>query len=81
MTFKLVQQKSTKANAVFHIVDARGTTCGSVNVPPEEAADLQKHWRGAHAPGTPAGTAAAARTGVKLKPLPRLSRAAILRGC
>ena len=81
MTFKLTEKGRTRINTVFHVTDSDGDICGSINVPHAQAADLQKHWRGANTPGTPAGTAAAARTGVKLKPLPPLNRRAILRGC
>ena len=80
MTFKLTEKGRTKLNTTFHVTDSAGTIVGSINVANEQATDLQKHWRGANEP-EPAGPAAAARTGVKLKTLPHLSRRAILRGC
>ena len=80
MTFKLTEKGRTRLNTTFHITDSAGDICGSVNVPNEAASDLLKHWRGAQSPGTPAGAAAAARPGVKLR-LPPLSKQAILRGC
>jgi hypothetical protein len=74
MTFKLVQQKSAKANAVFRTVDAGGTTVGSVNVPHAQADDLVRHWRGGV--GAPSAKPALPRVA-----LPQLSKRAILRGC
>ena len=78
MTFQLVHKGNTAANAVFHVLDEKDTVVGSVNVPPSQAADLLRHWRGANTPGTPARTRPQ-RPRAKLK-LPPLNRAAILRG-
>ena len=81
MKFQLVQHSTTRANTVFHVRDAGdGTVLGSINCPRGQEDDLLGHWRGAQqSPGTPAGPAAAARPGVKLR-LPPLSKQAILRG-
>jgi hypothetical protein len=80
--FQLKKVSANDSLIKFHVINqSDGSICGSVNVAPSEESDLLKHWRGAHAPESPAGTAAAARTGVRLKPLPRMSRQAILRGC
>ena len=77
MKFQLVHKGNTAVNAVFHVLDEKDTVVGSVNVPPSQADDLQKHWRGAPAPGT---TAAAAKSGVPRVRLPAMSKATILRG-
>ena len=78
MTFKLTEKGRTRINTTFHVTDSAGDIVGSINVPHGQEDDLLRHWRGANAPGTPV---VAARPGANLKILPRLSRAAILRGC
>jgi hypothetical protein len=72
MRFRLVHKTTTAANAVFHITNARGDICGSVNVAPGEVNDLRKCWAGAY--GRPA-----AKPGVPVVKLPQLGKAAILK--
>ena len=56
MTFNFTEKGRTKVNTVYHISDAAGDIIGSINCPRGQEADLLSHWRGAQAPGTPAGT-------------------------
>lgn len=74
MRFQLVRKSTGRVLTTFHITNSKNDICGSINVPNSEAADLQKHWRGAYAPP-------AAKPGVKPVALPRLSKQAVLRGC
>jgi hypothetical protein len=84
MTFKLVHKSTNAALATFHIRDGRGDIVGSVNVKPDEVADLQKCWRdSAPAAAATAGKQARAANALvaALKRGPRMNKAAILRGC
>jgi hypothetical protein len=79
MKFKLVQKEAGKAFTVFSVIDGKGGVCGSVNVPNEDVSNFVKCWRGAYAAAKkPAGRAAIAASLLKG---PRLSKAALLRGC
>jgi hypothetical protein len=84
MTFKLVHKSTNAALATYHITDGRGDIVGSVNVKPDEVADLLKCWRGAvPAAAATAGKQARAANAISaaLKRGPRMNKAAILRGC
>ena len=86
MTFQLMHKGDTAVNAVFHVVDSAGTTVGSINVPHGQEDDLQKCWRGAVPSAATAATAgkqarAANAMVAALKRGPRMTKAAVLRGC
>ena len=66
MTFQLMHKGDTAVNAVFHVVDSAGTTVGSINVP--------------HGPEGKQARAANAMVAA-LKRGPRMTKAAVLRGC
>jgi hypothetical protein len=94
MKFRL--QKSTGSNHAatkFDVVDSAGTICGRITVPPEEAADLERHWLGG-ATQPKAAAAAALATSARGEPQNpmvaamvraarknRPTKQAILRGC
>ena len=82
MTFRLVHKTTTAANAVFHIVNAKGDICGSVNVSPGQENDLRKCWRGAAPAARTAGEQARVANAMvaAIKRGPRLSREGVLRG-
>jgi hypothetical protein len=83
-SFKLSKKSTGRTLTTFHVTNARGDICGAINVPNEQASDLQKHWR---EPGAPAPTAAGAHgravnaISAALRKGPRLSREGVLRGC
>ena len=84
MNFRPEKQERTKAVAKFHILNARGELCGSVNVPPAQEADLLKHWRPQQAAPAAANAAAKAERGRAaianaLLRGPRLSKKVLLR--
>ena len=89
--FKLVQRSTNKSLTKFHVLNSADEIIGSINVPPEQVADLLRHWAGPvdgpkqqHAPlrtGEGQGTSAMARAMMARKPRPAISQAAILRGC
>jgi hypothetical protein len=84
MKFSLTEKGRTGINTVFHITDAAGTIVGSANVPHSQAKDLQKCWRdSAPAAGAVADKQARAANAMvaALRRGPRLTKAAILRGC
>jgi hypothetical protein len=86
MTFKLVQHSSNRANTIYHVLDAGdGTVLGSINCPRGEENTLLSHWRDS-VPAAAAATAgkqarAANAMVAALRRGPRMSKAAILRGC
>jgi hypothetical protein len=85
MNFRLEKQSATRALVKFRILNSGGELCGSVSVPPSQEAALLASWKGGTTP--PAAKAAKAAAGGKaaivaaLKRGPRLSKAALLRGC
>jgi dihydrodipicolinate synthase/N-acetylneuraminate lyase len=84
MTFKLEKKSANRVLVKYHITNARGDICGSVNVSPEEKADLLKHWR---EPAPAAATASARHQpavnaiSAALRRGPRMNKEAVLRGC
>jgi hypothetical protein len=90
MNFRLVKKTSTKANAVFQVIDNFGDIRGSISVPLGTEDDLLRHWsdrpamrsaspvvatKGPVADLTEKIIAAGKRKGG------RMTRAAVLRGC
>ena len=76
MNFRLEKQSATRALVKFRILNSGGELCGSVSVPPSQEAALLASWKGGTTP--PAAKAAIVAA---LKRGPRLSKAALLRGC
>jgi hypothetical protein len=74
MKFRLQEKSRNRVRVTFHIFNQADDLCGSVNVPPDQAGDLLKHWRAFKQQQQQPPP-------VKLKPLPPMSKAAILRGC
>ena len=63
MQFKLSKKSTGRTLTTFNITDDKDTICGSVNVPDEAVADLQKCWRdSAPAAATAAGNKSARPT-------------------
>ena len=83
MTFKLLKKTVGATLTKFHVADGRGDIVGSINVPNEQASDLQKHWReAAPAAATTSGNHARAVNALSAaRKGPRLSREGVLRGC
>jgi bifunctional ADP-heptose synthase (sugar kinase/adenylyltransferase) len=85
MTFKLVQHSTTRANAVYHVFDAGdGTVLGAITCPRGEEDNLLNCCRDSvPAAAATAGKQARAANAMvaALKREPRMSKAAILRGC
>ena len=75
--YKLVQRSINPVVAKFQVVNRAGEIIGSINVPPEEANALLKHWGGPVERPAARMSVPAFQLG---KPRP-MSRAAILRGC
>ena len=46
MKFKLQQKEAGKALTVFNVLDDKGGTIGSVNVPNKEVPSFVQHWKG-----------------------------------
>jgi hypothetical protein len=81
MKFTLQKKSVGKALTVFNVLDSKGGTIGSVNVPNEEVSSFVQHWRGAVQAPKPDRRAAVTALASALKRGPRLkTRAAILRG-
>jgi hypothetical protein len=82
MNFKLVKKSTGAVLTKFHVVNARGDICGSINVANGEVSDLLNCLRDSApaAAGAKQATAAAALSAA-LRRGPRLSRQGVLRGC
>jgi hypothetical protein len=46
MNYRLIQKSVNKSVAKFHVQNERGDIIGSINVPPNEADSLMRHWNG-----------------------------------
>jgi hypothetical protein len=80
MKFRLMQKSADRLLTKFHVLNAAGDIIGSVNVKNHEVRDLLRCWSGA-ADWSPSERKQPSAGPVKLKPLPPMSRQAILRGC
>jgi hypothetical protein len=73
-TYRLTKRSSNKLITEFHVLDANHDVIGSISIPPQEEADLLRHWTGPHDQQQP-----------KLKAPPplmgRMPRQMVLRGC
>jgi hypothetical protein len=78
MKFTLLEKSRNRLRTTFHVVNEAGDVCGSVNVPPDQAADLLRHWVGGE---QSAGPKQQQSSPVKLPPIGRMSRLMVLRGC
>ena len=86
--FRLSRQPNPRGSVLtkFHVLDSADSIVGSINVPNEAAADVERHWLGgATQPQAAAATSArgnpmvsAMLAAAKKHPL---NRAAVLRGC
>jgi hypothetical protein len=45
-TYRLVQKDSNHLKATFHVLNSSDDIVGSINVPPNQVADLLRHWVG-----------------------------------
>ena len=79
MKYRLVEKSSNQLKTTFHVLNSSGDVVGSINVPPNQVADLLKCWGGASAKQEQSRNPMIAAM-LKLKPR-AMSRAAILRGC
>ena len=81
MKFQLSKESTGRSMTRFHVTNARGEVCGVINVAKSDAEDLQRHWHAA--PTAPAKAAAGGKAAIvaALRRGPRLSKAALLRGC
>ena len=82
MNFRLEKKSTGPALTKFFVRDSTNAIVGTINVANEQAADLQKHWRGPQAaPAKAADKAAVGKAAIvaALKRGPKLSKAALLR--
>jgi hypothetical protein len=81
MKYRLIKKCSNRARTTFHVLNSSDDVVGSINVSPNEEADLLKHWS-----GSVEGVKQQSQNrnpivaAMKLKAHP-MSRAAILRSC
>jgi hypothetical protein len=47
MNYRLMKKSENRLKTTFHVLNGKGDVIGSINVPPQEASDLLRHWRGA----------------------------------
>jgi hypothetical protein len=76
--FRLEKKSATRALVKFHVM-AGDAIVGSISVAPSQEADLLRHWKGPTPAAKPTGSMAA--MAATLLKGPRLSKAALLRGC
>jgi hypothetical protein len=80
MNYKLIKKSTNKLKTTFHVIDARDDSIiGSISVKPAEEADLLRHWIGPANRATNQAPVANAKP--SSRPLGRMSRAMVLRGC
>jgi hypothetical protein len=82
MKYTLVQKSVNKSLAKFYVQHEQGDIIGSINVPPEAAADLLRHWAGPKPAAAAAGVSAPVqRANAFIRLMGRMPRAMVLRGC